>query len=42
MMNCWMSEANLRPSFAELVKQLSDLLVVLTEYLDLVLNTNTQ
>ena len=35
MMKCWDSEANLRPSFAELVKQLSGLLGVMAEYIDL-------
>ena len=34
MMKCWASEANLRPTFAEVVEQLSGLLGVMAEYLD--------
>jgi hypothetical protein len=34
MMECWAKEANLRPSFAELVKQLSGSLGIMAGYLD--------
>ncbi len=34
MMKCWDAKASLRPTFAELVKELSDLLGMMAEYLD--------
>ena len=33
MIKCWASEAKLRPSFAELVEELSSLLDTMAEYL---------